>query len=866
MNAGPSLYNPRDARPEQLVELLTGRTTLLEEILANLREQAKGETRQHWLLRGQRGMGKTHLAGVIHYRVKTDPTLSATYLPLWLGEADTYEVYSAATLLKTIGERLAEEAKDSALLERLNAMDGVGDEEGYFQELAELLSAEADRRQRVLLVMMENLDALLGSFGPKERMEQTRQLRSLLLHNRQFLFISTTPTYYLNNPLDDPKEPLYAHLKERSLDHLTEPETAQLLHKLAQLYPREGTENFLDGKDGRLRLRVIHRLTGGLPRSIVMAFTAIREAAGIGSLVQELRALLDAQTAYFEARLSQLPPRERAIVTTMALAPTNLTMKEIATRSRLPERTLSTLISRLEKDGHVRPMSGSGGKGTVYALSEGLFRLWYQYRKGRPVLEPLVEFLAYWYRAEELENVVTALKKETSPHGASRVAELALLQAEEALRLASSPEVKEAREHFWAECQTALRDEQASAEFGEWASQLMTQLMEVASAVKVPGQSGTAVRRIQQLLQDPSLRPSEERPLRVAALFQALSQQMSDERLHESSVILSVLVEHFHDELDAARQKMLLQARAVLVFFLVDVAPDRAVAETDLLLRSSLAQSPELRPALQAARGASLYKQGRTAEAKPLLEALVAALTAAETSPSQEFAMLVGLAFLSNIYAEQRQLIQATEIAEKIVERFGHRQDEPFRFEVARAKFRLACNPHRSDSNVHQALKEWIALYSGTQDANYRDLQSIVQLLLAITSADNGDPAAAQRIDAWIASLSQVTPRELRFFFESAGLLLIVFGTDKMAAWLSRLLDAQPSAEALMLISWFQMAVEVLAASDADWPRPPSWQSPWRRIPPELHESLLGFIQDVQTLRLVVRKGPQSAPSSGEQQ
>ncbi|HYH98628.1 ATP-binding protein, partial [Hyalangium sp.] len=505
MSAGPSLYNPRDTQPEQLDALLTGRTALLDELLGNLREQADGMTRQHWLLRGQRGMGKTHLAGVIHYRVKTDGMLNKAYLPLWLGEADTYEVYSAATLLKTIGERLAEETKDADLLARLDKLEGVGDEEGYFLELAELLSAEADRRQRVLLVLMENLDALLGSFGPKERKEQTRQLRSLLLHNRHFLFVSTTPTYYLNNPLNDPKEPLYAHLKERDLDHLTESETAELLRKLVQLHPREGSENFLEGKDGRLRLRVIHRLTGGLPRSIVMAFTAIREAAGIGSLVQELRALLDAQTAYFEARLSQLPARERAIVTTMALAPTNLTMKEIAKRSRLPERTLSTLIHRLEKDGHVRPVARSGGKGTFYELSEGLFRLWYQYRKGRPVLEPLVDFLAYWYRAEELEHVVTALRQGAEARGSTRAAELALLQAEEALRRASSEEGQRERERFWAECQQALLEEKRTAVVEKWAGVTARQLLDAAAKLNVPDEADLGREQIHELLQQESL-------------------------------------------------------------------------------------------------------------------------------------------------------------------------------------------------------------------------------------------------------------------------------------------------------------------------------------------------------------------------
>jgi len=53
----------------QGVDFLDRTDELLEELLEDLRQQAKGQTRQHWLLRGPRGIGKTHLAGVIYHRV-----------------------------------------------------------------------------------------------------------------------------------------------------------------------------------------------------------------------------------------------------------------------------------------------------------------------------------------------------------------------------------------------------------------------------------------------------------------------------------------------------------------------------------------------------------------------------------------------------------------------------------------------------------------------------------------------------------------------------------------------------------------------------------------------------------------------------
>ena len=79
--------------------------------------------------------------------------------------------------------------------------------------------------------------------------------------------------------------------------------------------------------------------------AVVMAFSVVSASQSVQAMVDELHALLDAQTAYFEARLAQLAPRARTIVTKMALARENLTLREIALSTRLPERSLSTRAS-----------------------------------------------------------------------------------------------------------------------------------------------------------------------------------------------------------------------------------------------------------------------------------------------------------------------------------------------------------------------------------------------------------------------------------------------------------------------------------------------------------------------------------------
>src|SRR3954471_16498457 len=146
--------------------------------------------------------------------------------------------------------------------------------------------------------------------------------------------------------------------------------------------------------------------------SDVSACSVIAGAPGVKAVVEEMSALLDSQTAYFEARLARLAPRERTIITAMALASSNLTLQEISRLTRLPERSLSTQVDRLLDEGHLGPVEGEGGKGTIYELTDGLFRLWYQYRKGRRVLWPIVYFLAVWFTADELEADLSSLLSE----------------------------------------------------------------------------------------------------------------------------------------------------------------------------------------------------------------------------------------------------------------------------------------------------------------------------------------------------------------------------------------------------------------------------------------------------------------------
>jgi tetratricopeptide (TPR) repeat protein len=463
MSARPRFYNPREASPEVLEAMLVGRQPIVEEILADLERQVGAATRQHWLIRGPRGIGKTHLIGIVYHRVKKEPRLGK-YLPVWLAESEAYSVYSAAILLLQVAQQLVVELQQSGdpgagpLRARIAELAQGGDDPTLFEELVQLLRDEARNRGKILLVLMENLDAALAGLPGRRGTGQVQRLRALLSEDKELLFLSTTPTHYLAAILD-PRQPLYGQLKVRTLQPLAEEEVGQLLARLAEITGQPAKAGF-EGPEPefRVRRRVLHRLTGGNPRAVVMAFSVLTGNPGVQAIVEEMSALLDTQTAYFEARLAQLAPRERAVVAAMALDRENLILKEISERSRLPLRALSTQVKRLQEQGYVVPVAGQGGKGTLYELGDGLFRLWYQYRKGTRILTPIVNFLAFWHPSEDLERSLAELRSvnKERPLLEQDLIRLVVVQISAAVELARSESGKSLREQLWSECAATL--------------------------------------------------------------------------------------------------------------------------------------------------------------------------------------------------------------------------------------------------------------------------------------------------------------------------------------------------------------------------------------------------------------------------
>ncbi|MCP3136224.1 ATP-binding protein [Pyxidicoccus xibeiensis] len=853
MSEKVSLYNPRDTPPEQLEAMLTGRELLVKEILDSLREQADASTRQHWLLRGPRGIGKTHLTGIIHHRVSTDPELSKVYLPLWLGEADVYEVYSPATLLMRIAERLVEAVPGAKLGEELLTLEGSGDEDALFEDMAARLTEEAARQKRILLVLMENLDALFESFAPKQRTAQTRQLRSLLLDNPSVLFISTTPTRYLQE-LSNPKAPLFAQLKERRLSQLKVEEVGALFSKLAQLTGRK--EMLGSGPDAVLKQRIIHQLTGGLPRSVVMAFEILRDKEGIQTLVEDLRAFLDAQTAYFEARLSRLAARERAIVTTLALADSNLTLKEVADKSRLPEKSLSTLMARLVQEGHVEAVEGSGGKGTLYGLSEGLFRIWYQYRKGRFLLEPLVRFLAYWYEPGELGNVFETMRQRLDHEGprAGRAARLAFLQVQAAFNLATSEQGRLERQRIWDECRQAM-ERDTSQVSPRLLDQGLEQALSEAINLMFSGQGDEGREAMERALA--AHEPLSMHTALESARFLVLrAVALSKESGFDKPEVFQWITTRF----ESSQYDIVRAMAAYACFWGVECLRtlgrhEEALARADAILALPEVKNPKLRslfPGTAITRMVILGELGRNEEVVDASRALLR-VSRDQTLLQYDAATHQSLFFLSKALAALSRHEELEQVLEELASRDASRLPVEFKKMSSSAAVELFLIKIINGKIGSSEFIDELARHLDEQGDVFASMPAdvlgeLIAMVGVAVGADKASAASSSVRSLVVGLLGQDVGRAVSVFLKKPKPFFLLLPVDDVRAWLEQMLDSEVAAEQKAQLQLYLRLAKLLEVAKTRGPKASDrLDQELGRIPSEIRElykSLVSMLRE----------------------
>ncbi|HWO24750.1 MAG TPA: AAA family ATPase [Kofleriaceae bacterium] len=392
-----SRYSPGNLAPDVLERLFIGRSGLLDELIAKVSRSVLSKDKQHILLVGPRGSGKTHATALLHRRLKTDPKLAearARAIIAYLNEEE-WGVASfldfILVILRSIQSEHGEVARGIALVEETFERDP-----DKARDLAEDTLRQVVKN-KTLVLLCENLNDLFQAIGA----EGQQRWRSLVQEQRSWCIVATAPSLFLQ--VSRQTEPFYGFFTIRSLEKLSLDDAIELLRCKAELEGRSELAAAIDTATGRARVRAIHHIVGGNHRAyIVLSEFLTRES--LGELVSPFMNMVDDLTPYYQERTrNSTSPLQRKLVDYLCRQRRPATVRDIARATLVQQQSAAKQLGELAKFGIVQKTSR--GRESFYEISEPLMRLCIEVKDKRTeYISVLVDLLRHWFSARELES------------------------------------------------------------------------------------------------------------------------------------------------------------------------------------------------------------------------------------------------------------------------------------------------------------------------------------------------------------------------------------------------------------------------------------------------------------------------------
>ncbi len=377
------------------------REDIFNDVFEDIKSSNDSNSNQHYILIGQRGQGKTTLLRKLQIEVKSDKELSKFLLPVKFAE-EQYQIRSLCRLWEEVAEYLQTFYEDD-FGSILDNMEEHFEDENYYLECFSYLESAIKAKDKKLLLLIDNIDDLIGKLSEKEQ----RQLREILISSNIFRIVGGS-TKMLEHQHDYSKA-FYEYFKIIKLKSLNAKESQEFLLAIAQDEQKQQIQNVIENTP--VRIETLRRITGGVPRTLVILFDIFLDEEG--NAFDDLLKVLDEVTPLYKHRMDDLPPSLQEIVHTIAINWDGMFTNEIAKKLRQESKLVSAQLKKLEKYEIVE--SESTGKNKIYKIKERFFNIWYLMRFGRKKdrqrVEWLVKFLVSMCDWNELENRGKSLTK-----------------------------------------------------------------------------------------------------------------------------------------------------------------------------------------------------------------------------------------------------------------------------------------------------------------------------------------------------------------------------------------------------------------------------------------------------------------------
>ncbi len=387
-------YNPAFLTEEELVQSFVVREADLELIVDAVRENV-GESNQHLLVIGPRGMGKTMLVLRAVAEVRRDEALRDKWYPLVFAE-ESYEVTTPGEFWLEALFHLWHQTKDDRWGRTYEDLRREPDEMRLRERALAQLMDFADALGKRVLLVVENLNMLLGD---QISHDDAWVLRHTLQHEPRVMMLASATTRF--DEVENSGKAMFEVFKPLQLKPLTEDEC------------RKVWVSFTGQDPPKNEIRPIQILTGGSPRllAIISSFAAGRS---FNELMNDLTQLVDDHTEYFKTHLDNLAPIERKVYLALAEIWDPATARSIAEAARLNVNMTSSLLQRLVSRGAV-VVSDARQRTKWYQVAERLYNIYYlMRRRGSPSsrVRAVVNFMVSFYGEEDLIRITRGIAEE----------------------------------------------------------------------------------------------------------------------------------------------------------------------------------------------------------------------------------------------------------------------------------------------------------------------------------------------------------------------------------------------------------------------------------------------------------------------
>jgi predicted transcriptional regulator len=386
-----SVYTPSVLSHEQLERLFVAREHIVKRITDRIHEASASQTRNHTLLVGPRGSGKTHLVSLAVHRIRAsiargDIHVSVAWLPEDPWSITTYQRFLIAVLDVVTGER-----------------PGAGRLLPDVEQLEHLFRQHAYVHGPVV-VFTENLDQILLDM---DSVSQQRLRR--LSQSGPLLFVASATQLSADFLAQD--RPFYNFFTVTRLEPLSVDDATEMLIRLGHERGDTGIDEALQTPAAKARLRTVAHLAGGQPRVWSILSNSL-QLDGVDTSSESLMATFDSLTPYYQEQLARLSPNRRIIVSALVDMDRAVTIKDLAAYTGIDQRTISSAIIELKERAWVTELDDPvlaqlDKRLTYYELAEPLARIVFQMKtsRGEPA-KLLVDFLTLWFDRHELHSTV----------------------------------------------------------------------------------------------------------------------------------------------------------------------------------------------------------------------------------------------------------------------------------------------------------------------------------------------------------------------------------------------------------------------------------------------------------------------------